>query len=206
MNRHYTNLDYLSRSRWASFYVQIKETVNPKPANVLEICKGFGLLSFVVRGIGTDIKTLDVDHKLKPDFIGDVRRIPLKANSFDVVTCFQVLEHLPFSDFKIALLQMKRVSKKYILLFLPEPYSTFVYFGAKLIPFIPKLELFRKFAMSDRFFPKFGLNSPHYWEIGRKGVSYQKVEKCITACQLKIIKSFYPKENLYHHVFVLSKL
>ncbi len=54
---------------------------------------------------------------------GDIYELPYKANSFDIVLCMEVLEHL--EDPEKALKELKRVSKKYILLSVPnEPIFT----------------------------------------------------------------------------------
>lgn len=54
---------------------------------------------------------------------GDIYKLPYKEKSFDIVLCMEVLEHL--EDPKKALKELKRVSKKYILLSVPnEPIFT----------------------------------------------------------------------------------
>ena len=52
---------------------------------------------------------------------GNLYEIPFKDNSFDLVICSEVLEHL--EEPEKALLEIKRVSKKYVLLSVPnEPW------------------------------------------------------------------------------------
>lgn len=201
----FINSNYLAAPRWVSFHVQIAETLKTNPRKVLEIGKGFGITAFVLDKLGINLTTLDPDPNVNPTVVADVRKIPFRRESFDTILCFEVLEHLPFSDLKPALLEMRRVTKRFILLSLPEPYSSHFYFGVKVIPFLPKLEIFRKLSLSNWFFPKFDPGGTHKWEIGRMGISFKKVEKTIKSCQLRIIDSFYPKENLYHRFFILEK-
>lgn len=47
----------------------------------------------------------------KRSVVGDIRKIPFKSNCFDVIVCFDVLEHLIASDMPKALEEIKRVMK-----------------------------------------------------------------------------------------------
>ena len=46
--------------------------------------------------------TLDISEGLQPDYVGSVTSMPFDDNSFELVICAQVLEHLPFDDFSVA--------------------------------------------------------------------------------------------------------
>ena len=50
---------------------------------------------------------------------GDVLDIPLDNNSFDCVSCLQVLEHIPDNTYAKAISELARVSKKYVLISVP---------------------------------------------------------------------------------------
>ncbi len=50
---------------------------------------------------------------------GSVAALPFPAASFDLVTCFEVLEHLSHETFPLALQELQRVSRKYIILSVP---------------------------------------------------------------------------------------
>jgi SAM-dependent methyltransferase len=53
--------------------------------------------------------------------ISDVRSLPYKDNSFDLLVCLEVLEHI--TDYKKALRELVRVSNKYLLISVPwEPF------------------------------------------------------------------------------------
>ncbi len=45
--------------------------------------------------------------------------MPFENASFDLVTCLEVLEHLPFDVYSKALFELERVSKKYIIISVP---------------------------------------------------------------------------------------
>ena len=56
---------------------------------------------------------------VNPDVVGDFRDMPFEDNSFDLIICSDVLEHLPDDIYKKTIKEFKRVSKKYILIISP---------------------------------------------------------------------------------------
>ena len=126
--------------------------------------------------------------------------MPLSDDSFDVVLCAEVLEHLPFEDFKKGLSEIKRVSKRYCILSLPY-WGLIFYVGLKL-PLLKKLEIFIKFP----FFKEPEYSKGHYWEIGRRGYFLKKIKRIIERSGLKILKDYINFESPYHHIFVLEKV
>jgi SAM-dependent methyltransferase len=49
----------------------------------------------------------------------DISHIPFDDNAFDLVLCCQVLEHLPDKVFELAIKELQRVSRKYLLIGVP---------------------------------------------------------------------------------------
>lgn len=169
-----------------------------KPKTVLEIGVGNKIVFDCLKREGIEVQTLDVDKELNPDFEGSVEKILLKDNSFDVVLCAEVLEHLPFNKFEQCLKELKRVSKKYVVLSLP-------HFGPPVkvhfkVPFIKES---RK-SFKIPYHPQHKAGGVHYWEIGKKGYSPKKI-KAIIAKYFRIKKDFVPFENQYHHFYILEK-
>ena len=195
---HYRFEQYSHLDRWASYYYQLKLLLEGVPKNVLEIGVGDKVLkNYLIEN--TDIKytAIDIDKDLKPDVVGDVRHLPFADNSFDTVCAFEVLEHIPFESFEQALKEMKRVSKKNVLISLP-------HFGPPIqlyvkLPFI-KFSFSFKIPVHKRHI----FNGQHYWEIGKKGYSLKKIKK-IMGSIFVIKKDFIPFTNQYHHFFVLKK-
>lgn len=198
---HYFNLKYDSKARWTSYWYQIFEVLNTKPKKVLEIGVGNKVVSDYLRKTGVSIKTCDFDASLKPDYVADILDLPLKDNSYDTILCAEVLEHLPFKSFNLALKELKRVSRDKIILTLPHFSLTNLYFGFKFIPFLSKKELTKKidFPLEHHF------TGEHYWEIGKKSYSLSFIKDNIKKTGLMIEKDYYLKENPYHHFFVLQK-
>ena len=198
---HYFNLKYDSKERWASYWYQINEVVKLKPKTVLEIGVGNKTVSGYFKKIGIKVTTVDFGKNLKPDIVASVLNLPFKKNSFDVVLCAEVLEHLPFKDFPKALKEIYKVTKNAAIITLPHFSITNLYFGFKLIPFIAKKEFTYKidFPIKHQFLGE------HYWEIGKRNYPLNEIIDNIKRTGFKIGKTYYPKENYYHHFFVLLK-
>jgi len=189
---------YNHRSRWMSYWHQIDEVLRLKPDSVLEIGIGDKTVVNFLKSQGVNITTLDINKDLKPDVIGSVLTMPFRDSSFDVVLCAEVLEHLPFEKFEEGLKELKRVSRKNLVLSLP-------HFGHSL-KFSFKIPLIKEKRIACRLaFPiKHEFNGEHYWEIGKKGYPPDKIRKIIKK-YFQIKKEFIPFENQYHHFFILEK-
>jgi len=96
---HYFNKSYDTKERFISYWHQINEIMELNPKKVLEIGVGNGFVSKYLKERGVNVITLDIDERLKPDAVGSVLDIPFSESSFDVVTCYEVLEHLPYENY-----------------------------------------------------------------------------------------------------------
>lgn len=90
---------YCRPPRFASFSYQVKEALATEPTNILEIGPGNGVVTFLLQSAGAHVETVDFDPALRPDHVASVLELPLESDSFDVVICCQVLEHLPWESF-----------------------------------------------------------------------------------------------------------
>jgi len=198
MNSKYLFEKYVYLSRWISYWYQVKEVLTLRPRNCLVIGVGDAVVVDVLKKYIDEVKTLDIDEKLNPDFIASVEKMPLPEESFNVILCAEVLEHLPFEKFENSLNELRRVSKKYVALSLP-------HFGPP-IKLSFKVPLFKEAKKALRIpFPiKHEFNGEHYWEIGKRGYPLSKI-KSIIQKYFKIKKDFVPFENQYHHFFLLEK-
>ncbi len=90
-------LDFLN---WYRYFFIIKEVIDLLPSDILEIGTGSGIVRNCLQPLVKNYVVLDVNPKLKPDLVGDVRAYQdALENKFDCVIIADVLEHLPFSDF-----------------------------------------------------------------------------------------------------------
>jgi 2-polyprenyl-3-methyl-5-hydroxy-6-metoxy-1,4-benzoquinol methylase len=95
-SNHYFNKSYDSKERFISYWHQVNEIVRLEPDSVLEIGIGNGFVSKYLKEREVNITTLDFDPNLNPDKVGSVLDIPFEDIFFEVVACYEVLEHLPF--------------------------------------------------------------------------------------------------------------
>ncbi len=195
----YSKIIHFSKKQFSSYWYQINEIITKNPENILEIGIGFGsFISDYLKKRNYNIITMDIDEKLNPDKIGSVLNIPFSSKSFDIVTCFEVLEHLPFYEFTKALLEFRRVSRYYVILSLPD--MTF-YFKFKFsidrhvevlkIISIPFIKIGKKFC-------------EHYWEIGFQKIKLSLIKENIKNAGFIIQKDYRIFENPYHHFFILT--
>ncbi len=122
--------NYLIRN----FNSQILDDINSvQPHSLLDAGCGEGFIMKLisesgicaeVNGIDTSTVALRIARKINPDLRiskGSVYDIPYAKNTFDLVTCLEVLEHL--EDPQKALCELIRVSKRYVLISVPnEPF------------------------------------------------------------------------------------
>jgi len=198
---HYINKSYDTKERFISYWHQINEIMILEPDSILEIGIGNGLVFNYLGQRGFKVTTMDIDERLKPDKIGSVLSIPLPDESFEVVACFEVLEHLPYKDFPKALNEISRVSNKYAVLSLPESTRT-----CRLNIQIPKIgELKRLIPLPRLKAPVHEFDGEHYWEIGKAKYSLRNVIGDMQCSGFEIKKIYRPFENPYHRFFVLAK-
>lgn len=195
---HYQFQKYVKKSRFMSYYYQLLYIYSINPKTILEIGPGN---NFLKNNLNTyfNIKTLDIDKEISPDFIGSVDNIPLNNQSFDLVCCFQVLEHLPFSSLEKSLAELSRVSKGNVLISLP--YSCLDFKLSFKIFDIPQIKLC--FSI-PKFYKQHKFDGQHYWEVGKFGYSLKRIINIIE--KYFIIEEYKnPYENKYHIFFKLIK-
>ncbi len=144
------------------------------------------------------VKTMDIDPKLKPDYVGSVDNVSdIVEENFDIIVCTHVLEHLPFKYFHKILAQIK-VKADYALIYLPIARFGIV-FGIGVYPLFFK----KIYFISTWFFKKHRFDGQHYWEIGVLGYSKKKIRRGIGK-YFEIKKEYNPENRLYSYSFVLK--
>jgi len=198
--KKYSFARYNYIERWLSYWHQIDEIDRLKPSQTLEIGPGNNFINDYLRRLGYNVKTLDINQANRPDVIGSVLELPFADNSFDLILCAEVLEHLPFSEFEKALGELRRVSKKYVILSLPR-WGWLFYIKLKL-PFLNYLKLYFKLSGIK----KHKSGGEHFWEVGKIGYPLKKIKNLIKEKKFKIIKDYLDPDSPYHHFFILEKI
>lgn len=198
---HYLKESYDTKERFISYWHQINEISKLRPDKVLEAGIGNGFVTRYLKRKGLNISTLDIEQELRPDIIGSVSSMPFVRNAFDVVACFQVLEHLPYGEFTRALREFHRISKKHVVLSLPD--HTPVYrFNIEL----PRMKPIKKLIPHPCPRPSHHeYDGDHYWIIGKSNYSLTRIKQDILQTGFRIIKSFRVFEFSGHRFFIIMK-
>lgn len=94
-------LEGIDLSSWYRYYFIIKEVINFKPKDILEIGAGNEMVKNCLLKIVERYKVMDINPKLKPDILSDLRKFKSELKGkFDCIICAEVLEHMPFDDFE----------------------------------------------------------------------------------------------------------
>ena len=198
---HYIDQLYDSKERFISYWHQINEIISFEPEKILEIGVGNGFTSKYLKDRNLNVITFDVEDELSPDVVGSVLKLPFDSESFDVVACYEVLEHLLYSEFPKAMKEIHRVSRKYAVLSLPD--VTTVY---RINIELPKIRPIKRLVNHPFHRPaQHAFDGEHYWEIGKTGYPLERIELDIRQAGLNIIKTYRVFEFYYHRFFVLEK-
>ncbi len=124
--KHYKEL-YLNSKITTREKKRINHTINfiPDDCNsLLEVGCGDGRIINNLKNnheklYGIDINKEALKKVLVPTKQADASIIPFKDNSFDIVLCCEVLEHIPYDKYLQSLNELERVARKYILISVP---------------------------------------------------------------------------------------
>lgn len=205
---HYFKPKYNKLDRFISYFYQvdlISEFSNKSGRKILEIGKGNGLVSEYLKESGFDVTTFDFDKNLNPDIVGDIRYINLEENSFDIITSFEILEHIPFEDVEDVLKKLRKITNKYLIISLPYRSTGFEFAlkfpGIRSILGKDFLSVFIRFPLAFKGIKSSG---QHYWEIDSKNHPLGRI-KSLFKRHFKLIKTIRPVLDNYRVFFVFEK-
>jgi len=201
---HYTE-NYDSFERFISYFYQKEivlkyfKNIPNKSKEILEIGVGNGFLSDYLKKQNLNIQTFDIDASLNPNYVGDLTKLgDIIDKKFEMIVCFETLEHIKFEDVPSVLDQMSTKTDNYLIISIPQ---VRLYFSLWLkISKIKPLD----FLISLPFPMKHKFDGQHYWELGKKGYSIGKFEKILTN-KFIVEDNFIAPLNPYHRVYVLRK-
>ena len=197
---HYDFKSYMSKARWASFWHQLDEVQKMAPQNVLEIGPGPGLFKAIAAQFGIIVETLDIDPELHPDHVGSILDMPFPDGSYETVCAFQMLEHLPYEHSIRAFEEMLRVSRRHVVISLPDARRVWRY-----LVHIPAIGTIERFVRRPELgAPAHRFDGEHYWEINKQGFALKTVVEDLSA-HAALLRTYRVRENPYHRFFVFEK-
>jgi len=165
----------------------------------LEVGVGMGLASWILRRWGYGVETLDLDPALAPTCAGDVMSMPFGTESFDTILIAEVLEHLPYAKLGPALAELRRVTRKHVVVTLPCPLVGFS-LGLNICGPEPRF-----LSLGFRQWTRPVFDGQHYWELGRRGYPKWRIRKLMFEAGYDIEREFRSGFSLYNYFFVLRK-
>ena len=198
---HYEFSRYMTKARWCSVWHQLDEVLRLGPENVLEIGPGPGLFRAVADTFGLSVDTVDLDPDLRPTYVASATSLPMADDTYSVVCAFQMLEHLPYQESLRAFGELVRVSRRHVLVSLPDATPVWRYLAQ--LPKLGTRELFLPRPRLRR--PVHRFDGEHHWEIGKRGFALEKVVRDF-ARSATLTKTYRVSENPYHRFFVFSKV
>lgn len=197
----YQTLRYTNSKRVFSYAHQLSCVLEEDGQEILVVGPGPGMVVSMLRLMNFHVTTLDIDPDVNADVVAHVLEMPFSKNSFDIVLCCQVLEHLPFHDFDKALRLFKEVSRKAAIISLPD--------ASRHIDLILNLPWFGKIKKSFDYPPgkkhswAHMKDVGHFWEIGYADINLNKVKNIMTGAGWKIDRTWRVPELPWHRFFLL---
>jgi SAM-dependent methyltransferase len=144
---------------------------------VLIVGPGQGLDTAVLRWLGFEVLTLDIDETFSPDRVGSVHDLSMFRDAeFDAVIASHVLEHMAVPYLDRALEELARVAR-HALIYLPNHGRRA---QVRLIPGFRGIdislvaEFFNYFRKPDGITPRY-MQGQHFWEVGMRGFRVRDV-------------------------------
>lgn len=206
-----------------SHLMQIYLTSMLKVEKVLEIGKGTGFVSSILNNY-CNLTTLDFNKDNNPDLIVDITNSKqldtLKDNFYDLILICEVLEHIPYEKIDGILKILKKKTKKYLIISVPNQGAyfnlTLFYHGLSRlgINILKKIVLIFSTKIGNtisklhyRFrnrYKKFIFQGSHCWELGIDQYNV-KTFKILLNKYFTIIKDGRLREQPWHHFFILKR-
>lgn len=198
--------EYLNRERWMSYVYQVTSVSDLRPSRLLEIGVGPGAVGDMVRATypACEYTSIDIDPNRSPQVCGSVTALPFVDTSFDAAFCCQVLEHLPYENFVPALRELRRVTRRRLVLSLPDVSPFFFLRARGARRFLPVL--WNGISLPS-VWPRrhdYAEHGQHYWEIGAHGYPLRRILADLKRAGFHQPRHFRMVERCYWHFFLLD--
>ncbi len=164
-----------SEEHWKLYWQQQKIMQNYLKDNdtILEIGVGTSFTANYLKSKNFSVTTFDIDKEKNPDIVGNIVEYNWNKMNFNHILAFEVFEHIPFDEFKKALIKLKKVLKRNIFISLPINEKILFELEYK----IPKLQknILRIPIAKNKITTK-----NHFWEIGYDKYSEDFIENMFT--------------------------
>ncbi len=198
-------MDFLN---WFRYYYLVKEVLGHGPRSILEVGTGSGMVKSCLSPHVDEYRVLDINEKLKPDFLGDLRGHMAELDDrFDCLIAADVLEHMPFEDMGANLKNILSYLHKggRALITIPHRRSNFLFMSPSYVPhvftvptgFLSLGGFYRRFIKR-----KIWIDPDHCWEIGDGNIKRKHVEAEFLEAGFEV-EEF--KKLLYVDYWVLRK-
>jgi SAM-dependent methyltransferase len=202
---NYVQENYETKGRFCSYWHQIDQVRKAMPSRdgqILVIGKGSGFIDSYLRQIGYIVSTLDIDAALEPTHCASVLNMPLATGSVDLVVCCQVLEHLPFEQFAIAIEEIRRITRTPGNLIISLPDLTRTYKFMLQLPMLGEFACIIPVAIPECLKKPWKYNGEHYWNIGNKGYSAKRIAATLAAAGFSSVREFRVFEMSWHRFYI----
>lgn len=216
-----------------SYFLQCQTMANlPDVKKILEIGPGGGITATLMKRLNYNYQTMDAQPAVEPDILCEFTEFNPTGyeENYDLVAAFQILEHIPYSEFATSIKKMTAISKKWV--FISLPYYCWG-FRVEITPPPINLSWLKSLlpAKVIRFFKKprplgIAINRPyrnapdrkyrepfmqefpyaiHHWEIGRGGITKEVLFNDLNKLNLSVVKTFHAKVHPYHYFILCQK-
>jgi len=210
----------INKGKYLSYYLQLKEILElskTKVESILEVGPGNGIFESLLNNFPYKLTTVDINPDNGPDIVCDILNSPIRDKMFDIVVCFQVLEHLPYKYFSQIIKNFSYIAKNYVFISIPYQSNSFnINIKSRLVNrflyrfsgecnfFLP-IRLPVKDINEQKMMQRKDKHNPHYWEAGRKSFPIERIIEDMKSNGLTILKKFHNPDFPYHY-FILSSV
>lgn len=151
-----------------------------KDDSILEIGVGSKFTSNYLKSRGYNITTIDIDKDKDPDIVANIVNHKFDKK-FDHILAFEIFEHIPFEDFKIALKNISNNCNKNLFISLPRNEKH--WFRLSLDFKIFQIKNFQITTKRNKIKSKY-----HYWEVDYKNHTKKNILRLFNESGFSLLK------------------